>query len=71
MRTGTDVLVALVLGARAVLLGRPVVWALALGGAAGVTALLDSYRAQLSTAMALAGCARLEDIDADLLQGGP
>jgi 4-hydroxymandelate oxidase len=70
VRTGTDVLVALALGARAVLLGRPVVWALALGGAAGVTALLDSYRTQLSTAMALAGCTRPEDIDADLLHGG-
>ncbi|MFH9015463.1 alpha-hydroxy acid oxidase [Streptomyces sp. NPDC017943] len=70
VRTGTDVLMALALGARAVLLGRPVVWALALGGAAGVTALLDSYRTQLSTAMALAGCARPADIDADLLHGG-
>ncbi|MBD0710811.1 MULTISPECIES: alpha-hydroxy acid oxidase [unclassified Streptomyces] len=70
IRTGTDVLVALALGARAVLLGRPVVWALALGGAGGVTALLDSYRAQLATSMALAGCARLADIDGDLLYGG-
>ncbi|MFC7840836.1 alpha-hydroxy acid oxidase [Streptomyces sp. NPDC057382] len=70
VRTGTDVLVALALGARAVLLGRPVVWALALGGRAGVTALLDSYRTQLSTAMALAGCGSLEDVGADLLHGG-
>lgn len=70
VRTGTDVLVALALGARAVLLGRPVVWSLALGGAAGVTALLDSYRTQLSTAMALAGCARVTDIGPDLLHGG-
>ncbi|MER7624386.1 alpha-hydroxy acid oxidase [Streptomyces sp. NPDC126503] len=70
IRTGTDVLVALALGARAVLLGRPVVWSLALGGAAGVTALLDSYRTQLSTAMALAGCARVADIGPDLLHGG-
>ncbi|MEU6620666.1 alpha-hydroxy acid oxidase [Streptomyces litmocidini] len=71
IRTGTDVLVALALGARAVLLGRPVVWSLALGGAVGVTTLLDSYRAQLATSMALAGCARLADIDGELLHGGP
>ncbi|MBX9361045.1 alpha-hydroxy-acid oxidizing protein [Streptomyces sp. WAC04114] len=70
VRTGTDALVALALGARAVLLGRPVVWALALGGAAGVTALLDSYRTQLSTAMALGGCRCPADIDADLLHSG-
>ncbi|MDG9712467.1 alpha-hydroxy acid oxidase [Streptomyces sp. DH10] len=70
VRTGTDVLVALALGARAVLLGRPIVWSLALGGAAGVTALMDSYRTQLSTAMALAGCARIGEVDAGLLHGG-
>lgn len=70
IRSGTDVLVALALGARAVLLGRPIVWSLALGGAAGVTALLDSYRTQLSTAMALAGCARVTDVDATLVHGG-
>ncbi|MGW2209860.1 alpha-hydroxy acid oxidase [Streptomyces sp. NPDC001781] len=71
IRTGTDVLVALASGARAVLLGRPIVWSLTLGGAEGVTALLDSYRTQLSTSMALAGCARLADIDGELLHPGP
>jgi 4-hydroxymandelate oxidase len=67
IRTGTDVLVALALGARAVLLGRPVLWALAVGGAQGVGALLESYRAQLSTAMALAGAANLAEVTADLV----
>ncbi|MDN3292658.1 alpha-hydroxy acid oxidase [Streptomyces ficellus] len=69
IRTGTDVLVALALGARAVLVGRPVLWALALDGAAGVTALLESYRTQLSTAMALAGAPRVAEIDGSLLHG--
>lgn len=67
IRTGTDVLVALALGARAVLVGRPVLWALALDGADGVAALLDSYRTQLSTAMALAGAARAAEIDGSFL----
>ncbi|GGT16667.1 alpha-hydroxy-acid oxidizing enzyme [Streptomyces kurssanovii] len=67
IRTGTDVLVALALGARAVLTGRPVLWALAVDGAEGVSGLLDSYRRQLSTAMALAGAARLSEVGPDLL----
>jgi 4-hydroxymandelate oxidase len=72
IRTGTDVLVALALGARAVLLGRPVLWALAVGGSDGVGALLESYRAQLSMAMALAGAANLAQVTADLVAGrGP
>lgn len=69
IRTGTDVLVALALGAQAVLLGRPVLWALAVGGADGVAALLESYRAQLSAAMALAGAASLAEVTGDLVAG--
>lgn len=69
IRTGTDVLVALALGARAVLLGRPVLWALAVGGSGGVGALLESYRSQLSTAMALAGAVNLAEVTADLVAG--
>ncbi len=64
---GTDVLVALALGARAVLLGRPVLWALAAGGADGVSALMRTYREQLAAAMALAGAADLTQIGPDLL----
>lgn len=67
IRTGTDVLVALALGARAVLLGRPVLWALAVGGSAEVSALLESYRTQLSTAMSLAGAANLAEVTGDLV----
>ncbi|MFJ6694910.1 alpha-hydroxy acid oxidase [Streptomyces sp. NPDC091272] len=68
--TGLDVLVALAIGADAVLVGRPVLWALALAGAAGVESLLHSYREQLSHAMALAGCATTADITRDLVQPG-
>jgi 4-hydroxymandelate oxidase len=57
MRTGEDALVALALGARAVFLGRPVLWALTCGGADGVQALLAGLTDDLGHAMALAGAA--------------
>jgi 4-hydroxymandelate oxidase len=56
VRSGTDVLKALALGADAVMLGRPVLWGLAMAGEAGVARVLDLFRAELENAMALAGC---------------
>ena len=56
VRRGADVAMALALGARAVLIGRPVVWALAAGGEAGVTRLLELLRAEVELALALLGC---------------
>jgi 4-hydroxymandelate oxidase len=67
IRRGTDILKALALGARAVLVARPVIWGLALDGADGVRAVLDHLNAELARAMALCGAARLEDIGADLV----
>ena len=67
IRRGTDVLKALALGARAVLVGRPVLWALATGGQAGVTSMLRELLGELELAMALCGCRTVEDITADLL----
>lgn len=67
IRRGTDVLKALALGAKAVLLGRPVLWGLAVAGAAGVQHVLELLRDELDLAMALSGCARLEDIDSSLI----
>ena len=67
VRWGTDVLKALALGARAVLVGRPVLWGLALDGEAGVTRVLTALRDELDTAMALCGCATLADIGRDLV----
>jgi len=64
VRRGTDVFTALALGADAVLLGRPALWALAAGGATAVTDLFALLRAELSGTMALAGRPRLTDIDA-------
>ncbi|MER7271831.1 alpha-hydroxy acid oxidase [Micromonospora carbonacea] len=72
VRRGTDVLVALALGATAVLVGRPVLWGLAVGGATGVRHVLELLRADLDRALALAGAARPADLGPDLVAGcGP
>ena len=62
LRTGEDVLTALALGAHAVFLGRPVLWALACDGADGVRDLLTGMTADLAHAMALAGARTPADI---------
>ena len=69
IRRGTDIVKALALGARAVLIARPVIWELALDGADGVRAVLDHLRAELIRSMALCGAARLDEITADLVAG--
>jgi len=74
VRRGTDVLKALALGADAVLIGRPVVHALATAGAQGVAHVIRLLRDELEIAMALTGCATLADITPDVLfnpSGGP
>ncbi|MDB5896336.1 MAG: alpha-hydroxy-acid oxidizing enzyme [Rhodoferax sp.] len=67
IRRGTDVLKALALGASAVLVGRPVVFALANAGAVGVAHVLRLLRDEFEIAMALCGCATLDDITPDLV----
>jgi len=67
IRRGTDVLKAVALGASAVLVGRPVVFALANAGAVGVAHVLRLLRDELEIAMALCGCATLADITPGLL----
>ena len=67
IRRGTDALKALALGADAVLIGRPQIHALAVGGAAGVAHMLSILRAELEVAMALTGRRRLSDIDRSVL----
>lgn len=70
IRRGTDVVKALALGAQAVLVGRPQLHALAVGGAAGVAHMIGILRAELEVAMALTGCACLKDIDRNMLFDG-
>ncbi len=66
VRRGIDVLKALALGADLVAVGRPVLWGLAVDGADGVHHVLEILRDELSLAMALAGCRRLDEITPDL-----
>lgn len=68
VRRGTDVLKALALGARAVLVGRPVLWGLAAEGADGVRSVLELLREELELAMAMAGRPTLASIDRTLVR---
>lgn len=67
VRRGTDVFKALALGAKAVLIGRPYVWALAADGEAGVKTVVNLLHEELESAMLATGCARLADINRSLL----
>ena len=67
IRRGTDVVKALALGARAVLVARPVIWGLALEGADGVRGVLDHLLDELKRSMALCGVAALSEITPDLV----
>jgi 4-hydroxymandelate oxidase len=67
IRRGTDILKALALGARAVLIGRPVLWALAVHGAEGIATVIEHLRVELVRAMQLSGTASLKDITPDLV----
>lgn len=67
IRRGADVIKAIALGAKAVLVGRPVLWGLAAGGREGVTAALGVLRRELDLAMALCGCPDVASITRDLV----
>ncbi|MCC7252709.1 MAG: alpha-hydroxy-acid oxidizing protein [Hyphomicrobium sp.] len=67
IRRGTDVLKALALGASAVLVGRPIVYGLAVNGAYGVAHVLRVLRDEFEIAMALSGCRTLADIGPHLV----
>jgi 4-hydroxymandelate oxidase len=66
-RRGTDILKGLALGARAVLIGRPILWGLAIDGKNGVTRVLDLLANELSISMALSGVTNPQNIPADLI----
>ena len=67
IRRGTDVVKALALGARAVQIGRPLVWGLATDGREGVAHVFSILRQELDIAMALCGCRSLDEITPDLV----
>lgn len=68
IRSGTHALVALGLGARAVFVGRPVLWGLASGGETGVSRVLGLLHDELVRAMQLAGCADVAAVPRDLVR---
>ncbi len=67
IRRGSDVLKAVAVGARAVQVGRPIVWGLVVDGEDGVRDVLSLLGDELDLAMALAGCRSVDEITADLL----
>jgi 4-hydroxymandelate oxidase len=72
VRSGTDVAIALCLGASAVGVGRPVLWALAVDGAAGVERLLRGLAADLARTLVLLGVSSVADLGPHLLRrAGP
>ncbi|MEX2618736.1 MAG: alpha-hydroxy acid oxidase [Egibacteraceae bacterium] len=71
VRGGTDVVKALALGARAVMVGRPVLWGLATGGEQGVVAVLDGFAEETARAFALCGATTVEQVTGDLLADPP
>lgn len=68
IRRGTDIIKALALGAKAVMLGRPILWGLAVNGQAGVDDILTIIRREYDIAMALSGCTSSESIPRDLVR---
>jgi 4-hydroxymandelate oxidase len=71
LRRAPDVVKALSLGARAALVGRPSLWALATGGADGVAAMLGWFETELQRAMALCGAATVDRLDRSLVRRTP
>jgi len=68
VRRGSDVLKAVALGARAVLVGRPVLWGLCVDGERGALQVLEILRRELDEAMLLCGCTTISGTDGSLLR---
>ncbi len=68
IRSGTDTVKALAMGAAAVLLGRPVLWGLVAEGAGGVARVLGGLRDDLERAMALCGASSVRELTDDLVR---
>jgi L-lactate dehydrogenase (cytochrome) len=67
IRTGQDVIKALALGAKGVMIGRPYIYGLGAMGQAGVTMSLDIIRKELDTTMALCGQRDIKQVDSNIL----
>ncbi|MBS0184835.1 MAG: alpha-hydroxy-acid oxidizing protein [Proteobacteria bacterium] len=67
IRDGKSIFKAIALGAKAVLIGRPILWGLSVGGEHGVLKVLDIFSSELNLTMALCGCTSLEMISEEYL----
>jgi 4-hydroxymandelate oxidase len=67
IRRGTDVFKALALGAKAVGVGRPIIWGLAVDGEQGAKRVLDILRKDFELTMRLCGCATIGEINKDFI----
>ena len=67
IRRSTDVLKAIALGARAVMVGRPLLWGLAVGGEEGARRVLELLLEDLDRSLALAGAPKLSELGPDFL----
>jgi L-lactate dehydrogenase (cytochrome) len=68
VRSGTDVVKAVALGAKSVMIGRPWVWAIAARGEQGLVDLLRVFQQEIAVTMALMGVRRINEITPDLLE---
>ena len=68
VRRGKDVLRALALGARGVMIGRPVLWGLAVGGKEGVGKVLDLLHSELKNALQLCGQVSVRSVQTNLIK---
>jgi isopentenyl diphosphate isomerase/L-lactate dehydrogenase-like FMN-dependent dehydrogenase len=71
VRSGSDVVKAVALGARAVLIGRPYLWALAAAGESGVSKLLEMYRREIDRTLGLIGCGAIAELDSSYVRTPP
>ena len=67
IRRSTDVLKAIALGARAVMVGRPLLWGLAVGGEEGARRVLELLLEDLDRSLALVGAPKLSELGPDFL----
>jgi isopentenyl diphosphate isomerase/L-lactate dehydrogenase-like FMN-dependent dehydrogenase len=67
VRRGSDVIKALALGARAVLVGRPFLWSLAVGGEPGVMRMFEVFRTEIDRTLALLGCRSVLEVDSSYI----
>jgi 4-hydroxymandelate oxidase len=71
IRRGTDIVKALALGARSVLVGRPMLWGLGLDGGAGAQRVLEMLLEELGIALALTGAGSVADLDGSVVRPAP